>query len=596
MKKLLYSIIVLCMTTGMLSAQDILWNTLPTGGQLIATASAKVIIPPYDSATVKLAWGYNANVQPFAPVAHTFVNSTSETDTVITNDTVSFFVEGYYYLRYRASFTDTAGAMILDSTTALGVTVDTIHVAPTIVAETPTNTAGGGILPYSWDAGNASATIALYVVPGTSTFNWSNSTFWWSTTVTGEGTSNFILSGFPTNNYKVAYIFVITNDVGEDTADANYITSQQIANPQITNNINQIHIGSDSVEVARTIFPNGTDCTYYEKLYNANGDLVATSVGQSLSGFTPSTVSASFYGLEGSSEYSLRGLVTWNGGADSSTLYQFTTLMAPAVLSSVIDTEYTVNATEEYFAFTITSETPGNFQLEITGANDPNFSFPLYVSLLDSFVQGITTHTLTVELQNPNYFVNGATYLVRVFSFNSGNENGYSPVVSFVFNPPAASINFFTASPTSVTYGLGTWLEWSVENAMEVNLSDGIGIVSSIGSQYTGPLYENKTYTLTATGYGGNTVTAEVTVNVQPTGIDDVTANYILVIDNQQIVNCQVPIGSIITITNILGQSILESEVHFSNEQINLNQPSGLYICTVTGIDGRKIAGNKFVH
>ncbi len=77
-------------------------------------------------------------------------------------------------------------------------------------------------------------------------------------------------------------------------------------------------------------------------------------------------------------------------------------------------------------------------------------------------------------------------------------------------------INSFTADPTIITHGDSFTLSWSVSNATKVEISAGIGIVSSEGSMEVIP-DETTTYVLTASN-SGNSAHAEVIVTVPVVG------------------------------------------------------------------------------
>jgi peptidoglycan-associated lipoprotein len=77
---------------------------------------------------------------------------------------------------------------------------------------------------------------------------------------------------------------------------------------------------------------------------------------------------------------------------------------------------------------------------------------------------------------------------------------------------PAAVINSFTAEPSTIVRGEASTLRWSVANATEVTIDNGIGTVSASGSRQVYPT-SNTTYRMTAKGGGGDAVAA-VTVAV----------------------------------------------------------------------------------
>jgi len=85
--------------------------------------------------------------------------------------------------------------------------------------------------------------------------------------------------------------------------------------------------------------------------------------------------------------------------------------------------------------------------------------------------------------------------------------------------PPAANkpvINYFTAEPTTVSSGQPSSLRWSVNDANNVQIDNGIGQVSPNGRRAVYPT-ATTTYHMTATGPGGTAESdATVTVSAPP--------------------------------------------------------------------------------
>lgn len=76
----------------------------------------------------------------------------------------------------------------------------------------------------------------------------------------------------------------------------------------------------------------------------------------------------------------------------------------------------------------------------------------------------------------------------------------------------AARINSFTAEPRSIERGQSATLRWSISNATEMSLDQGLGTVAANGTRQVFPS-NTTTYTLTGRGPGG-TDTRSVTVEV----------------------------------------------------------------------------------
>ena len=87
------------------------------------------------------------------------------------------------------------------------------------------------------------------------------------------------------------------------------------------------------------------------------------------------------------------------------------------------------------------------------------------------------------------------------------------PVVEEPSPPPAPSMSL-GAQPTSIERGMNATLRWRAQNADEVRIEPGIGVVASRGMRDVSPS-SSVTYTATAVGPGGSTSdTVRVTVSV----------------------------------------------------------------------------------
>ncbi len=83
--------------------------------------------------------------------------------------------------------------------------------------------------------------------------------------------------------------------------------------------------------------------------------------------------------------------------------------------------------------------------------------------------------------------------------------------------PPAApDITEFSAEPSSIERGQSSTLKWSVSNANEITIDNGVGTVQASGNRGVYP-NETTTYTLRASGPGGTlSKTATVSVTAPP--------------------------------------------------------------------------------
>jgi peptidoglycan-associated lipoprotein len=78
--------------------------------------------------------------------------------------------------------------------------------------------------------------------------------------------------------------------------------------------------------------------------------------------------------------------------------------------------------------------------------------------------------------------------------------------------PPKPAIDSFAAEPSTIERGQSSTLRWSVSNATDITINQGVGAVQSSGSRSVYPS-TSTTYTLVANGPGGSD-TRTVTVNV----------------------------------------------------------------------------------
>ena len=92
-------------------------------------------------------------------------------------------------------------------------------------------------------------------------------------------------------------------------------------------------------------------------------------------------------------------------------------------------------------------------------------------------------------------------------------------------NPPnnAPTITAFSASPSTITVGGSTTLNWTVSNASTLSINNGVGTVT--GTSIAVAPTSTTTYTLTATNsYGSTTATATVTVSSTTGSAPTITA------------------------------------------------------------------------
>lgn len=108
-----------------------------------------------------------------------------------------------------------------------------------------------------------------------------------------------------------------------------------------------------------------------------------------------------------------------------------------------------------------------------------------------------------------------ATTTYTLTAKNAGGTQTQTATVAVT--SPALRIAQFSASPMTITAGQSTTLSWATDNATNVTIS-GIGAVANNGTQQVSPS-GTTTYVLTATAAGGQTQTAQVTVQVNAAAV-----------------------------------------------------------------------------
>lgn len=114
------------------------------------------------------------------------------------------------------------------------------------------------------------------------------------------------------------------------------------------------------------------------------------------------------------------------------------------------------------------------------------------------------------------WFLSGYTWSSRTLSFEY-IRSYYPPDIPVIIPAQAASpaINSFSASKQTIESGETVILTWSTANANNVTISPGIGTVASTGSTSVTPA-STTTYTLTAKGSSGGSISSTVTITINP--------------------------------------------------------------------------------
>lgn len=107
----------------------------------------------------------------------------------------------------------------------------------------------------------------------------------------------------------------------------------------------------------------------------------------------------------------------------------------------------------------------------------------------------------------------GSLYHSSYVTYNSADLNSSSGYVTLTYNLVNPTVDSFTASPSSVIRGNSSTLSWGTTNATSVSINQGVGNVPVDGSVEVTP-FNTTIYTLTATGPGNTSTTAQVQVTV----------------------------------------------------------------------------------
>jgi hypothetical protein len=143
-------------------------------------------------------------------------------------------------------------------------------------------------------------------------------------------------------------------------------------------------------------------------------------------------------------------------------------------------------------------------------------------------VQNATTVTISPNVGNVNPSAGSAQVTpsaTTTYTLTATSSSGTMTATTTVTVNPAAVLNpqiiMFNGSPLSITAGGMSTLSWSTVNATGVTIS-GLGAEQPNGSASTPALNTTTSYTLTATGANGSTVSAVITIQVTPISIPQV--------------------------------------------------------------------------
>jgi hypothetical protein len=184
----------------------------------------------------------------------------------------------------------------------------------------------------------------------------------------------------------------------------------------------------------------------------------------------------------------------------ANTTYTLTATNSAGSVTATTSVSINVPLVPVIISFTATpssvgSGQPANLQWSVTGATSISIDQGIGIVSSSWTQQVLPTATTTYTLVATN---------------SAGSVTATATVTVGTATPPA--ITSFTATPSSVAAGSPVTLQWNVNGATSVSISQGIGTVSSSGTQEVSPAVTT-TYILTARNNAGS-VTASTAVTV----------------------------------------------------------------------------------
>jgi len=203
--------------------------------------------------------------------------------------------------------------------------------------------------------------------------------------------------------------------------------------------------------------------------------------------------------------------LTWSTGGTSATIDNGIGVQAPSGSIQVtpsVTTTYTCSATGTADA------APRTAQVTITVSQPaPTATFSASPTSIgagqSSTLTWTTTNATSVSIDNgigskpASGSVNVNPTQTTTYTLTATGAGGQITKTATVTVVPAPSVSF-TATPPSITTGQSSSLSWTTTNAISVSIDNGLGAQPLNGSANVSPT-QTTTYTLTATGIGGQT-------------------------------------------------------------------------------------------
>ncbi len=403
------------------------------GGQLFAVMYGRLIIQPGVHLQISTQFDLNYNFPlPGTTMVLDTTNSLAVADTIVLEDTVTFLVPGTYWFRYHlynVNFGSSKNSLKISVYVAPPITATDVHYTQTGV---PSLT--GGLQPYSYDAGNDTAKMYVWVSFGDSTFGMPFLVD--SFPVVGSGMSSYNFHTFPSNGYMFSYMFVIKNTISSDTTPVAWMAT--LTTPGTP-------WGSALVSWTTTY-----DSLYYhfDVVTYLTNTTATMNISTTMTGPAFATVSAFLLGTVG-----ITGLDGAIGNLSANTPYyvwlelspgnispriQVYTQVAPVMFTVAITNTQTTTSVNEIFGVQTTSQYPGSLMVRISpDTTDVSFSGSnVFATNTQTFVAGLTNTLVNVSvLTGGQGFIPGNWYIAQSFAYNNQGQNDLSLPVVFQFLP-----------------------------------------------------------------------------------------------------------------------------------------------------------------
>ena len=201
------------------------------------------------------------------------------------------------------------------------------------------------------------------------------------------------------------------------------------------------------------------------------------------------------------------------------------------------------------------------------------------------------------QVSGPSVAISGANAATATFTAAGSTSYGFRLTVTdqvtgltasattTVSTQKALQVVRFSATPSQIAAGQSSTLSWNVPEATSVTIAPTVGTVNPSGTASVSPT-QTTTYTLTATGQGGQQITANVTVTVgasKPAVIRFQAAPYTINPGGSSLLSWTTTGASTISIDNGVGT------VPANGSKSVTPSTTTTYTLTATGVDGTSV-------